>query len=60
MKGLKIKTGTFARPEGRVLPNIDYDNDHRTKQVLFGKWKFGSYLIQKMLLLKLHELHQSP
>ena len=30
-----------------MLTNEDYDNDHRTKQILFGKQKFGSHVIQK-------------
>ena len=36
---------TITRPEGKTLSNEDYDNDHRTKHVLVGKWKYGYHSI---------------
>ena len=42
-----IEKGTSNRPERRMVTNKDFDNNHRSKRVLFDKWKNGNHLIQK-------------
>ena len=45
-----MRTNKFpiAIPEGKVLSNEGYDNDHRTKPIILGKWKYGHHPIHKI------------
>ena len=38
----------ITRPEGKLMSNEDYDDDHRTDPITFRKWKYGHQSIQKI------------
>ena len=50
---------TITRPEGKLFSNEYYDNDHITKPIIFGKWKYGHQLIQTIDSREGKKIHQS-